>query len=89
MPDQREAARALEPLGIELWDGTLDVPERLAFMGGRDGVVILTRPGRGWMPTGRPAEMHPVEAAVADPRGVEVRLPGTGHVVRTVVAPRP
>jgi hypothetical protein len=88
VPDQREAARALEPLGIGLWDGTLDVPERLAFMGGRDGVLILTRPGRGWMPTGRPAEMHPVEAVVADPRGVEVTLPGTGHVVRTIVAPQ-
>ena len=48
-------ARALEPLGIKLWDGTLDLPGRLAFMGGPDGTLILAAAGRGWMPTGRAA----------------------------------
>ena len=84
MPDQREAARALEPLGIELWDGTLDDPGRLAFLGGRDGVLIISRPGRGWMPTGRPAELNPAGAVVAGTREAHVVLPGTPHAVRVV-----
>jgi hypothetical protein len=41
------------------------------------------------MPIGRPAEMHPVEAVVPGQRGDEVTLQGTGHVVRTAVAPQP
>ncbi len=84
VPDQREAARALGRLGIALWDGTLDEPGRLAFMGGREGVLILTRPGRGWMPTDRPAEPHPAEVVVAGTRDADVVLPGTTHIVRVV-----
>jgi hypothetical protein len=84
VPDQRGAARALEPLGIELWDGTLVEPGRLAFLGGRDGVLILSRPGRGWMPTGRPAELHPAGAVVAGTREAHVVLPGTPHAVHVV-----
>jgi len=82
-PDVPAMARALGSLGIELWDGTVDEPGRLAFMGGRDGVLILAPLGRGWMPTGRPAEPHPVEALVAGGREGEVVLPGTRHRVRT------
>ena len=54
--DPPAMARALESLGVRLWDGTLDVPGRLAFMGAPDGTLILAPPGRGWMPTGRTAE---------------------------------
>jgi hypothetical protein len=79
-------ARALGRLGIELWDGTIEVPGRLAFMGGRDGVLILAPLGRGWLPTGRPSEQWPVDAVVAGERDGEVVLPGTGHRVRTVVS---
>ena len=64
-PDRRSMAAALEPLGIELWSGTLDEPRGLAFMGGRDGVLILSDPDRGWIPTGREAEIWPVDVAVA------------------------
>ena len=77
-------ARALGTLGIELWDGTIDEPGRLAFMGGRDGVVILAPLGRGWLPTGRPSEPWPVDAVVAGARDGEVVLLGTQHRVRTV-----
>ena len=35
-------AAALEAVGIELWSGTLAEPGGLAFMGGRDGVLILS-----------------------------------------------
>lgn len=81
--DTRAMAAALESLGIHLWDGTLDEPGRLAFMGGRDGVLILSQPGRGWMPTGRRAEAHPAEAVVAGHSEAEVALPGTPHRVRS------
>ena len=82
--DTRAMAAALEPLGIELWSGTLDEPGRLAFMGGRDGVLILSEPGRGWMPTGRPAELWPVEVEVDGPQAAEAALPGTPHRVQTI-----
>ena len=83
-PDTKAMASALESLGIGLSDGTLDEPGRLAFMGGRDGVLILCPEGRGWMPTGRPAEPHPVEATVAGKRAADVVLPGTRHRIRTL-----
>ena len=51
----------LETIGLELWDGTIDEPGRLAFVGGQGRTLILAPAGRGWMPTGRPAEPHPVE----------------------------
>jgi hypothetical protein len=60
--DTRAMARELEQLGLELWDGTLDEPDRLAFVGERGRTLILAPKGRGWMPTGRPSEPHPVEA---------------------------
>lgn len=80
--DTRGMAAALEPLGIGLWSGTVDEPDGLAFMGGRDGVLILSSPDRGWMPTGRPAEAWPVDVEVAGPRDAEAVLPGTPHRVR-------
>lgn len=83
-PDTLAMATALEPLGIKLWDGTLDVPGRLAFMGGPDGTLILAPTGRGWMPTGRDAEACAVDVEVAGVRDAEVTLPGTLHRVRTV-----
>jgi hypothetical protein len=83
-PDARAMARALEPLGIGLWDGTLDLPGRLAFMGGREGTLILAQTGRGWLPTGRPAEPHAADVVVAGAREAEATLPGTAHQVRTI-----
>jgi hypothetical protein len=83
-PDTQTMAAELESLGIRLSDGTLDEPGRLAFMGGRDGVLILCPEGRGWMPTGRPAEPHPAQATVAGDRAGEVVLPGTRQRIRTL-----
>jgi hypothetical protein len=77
-------ARALGSLGVRLWDGTLDVPGSLAFAGGPDGTLILSAPGRGWMPTGRAAEVWEVEVEVAGVRNAEMTLPGTPHRVVTV-----
>jgi hypothetical protein len=59
--DQPRRLHWLESRGLPLWDGTLDEPDRLAFVGERGRTLILAPVGRGWMPTGRPAEAHPVE----------------------------
>lgn len=51
----------LESRGLSLWDGTIEEPGRLAFVGEKGRTLILAPEGRGWVPTGRPAEAHPVE----------------------------
>jgi hypothetical protein len=77
--DTGKMASALTNLGIPLWDGTVDEPGRLAFMGDREGVLILSPEGRGWMPTERAAEPHRVEVLVTGERDAEAALPGTPH----------
>jgi catechol 2,3-dioxygenase-like lactoylglutathione lyase family enzyme len=64
--DKQAMAAELEKLGFELWNGTLTEPDRLGFVGERGRTLILAPPGRGWVPTGRPAEVHPVEAVFAE-----------------------
>jgi hypothetical protein len=59
--DPPSELRKLESQGLSLWDGTVDEPDRLAFVGEKGRTLILAPPGRGWLPTGRPAEPHPVE----------------------------
>ena len=59
--DKRRELELLEQRGLQLWDGTIEEPDRLAFVGEKGRTVILASPGRGWLPTGRPAEPHPVE----------------------------
>jgi hypothetical protein len=82
-PDPPKMAFALETLGISLWDGTLDQPGRLAFMGDRRGVLILSPIGRGWMPTGRPAEAHPVEVRVLGVDNARITTPDVPHRIST------
>jgi hypothetical protein len=53
--------RGFESQGLSLWEGTTEEPDRLAFVGEKGRTLILAPPGRGWLPTGRPAEPHPVE----------------------------
>jgi catechol 2,3-dioxygenase-like lactoylglutathione lyase family enzyme len=53
-------ALRLAELEFPLWSGTIDDPERLAFVGEKGRTLILAEEGRGWLPTGRPAEIHPV-----------------------------
>ena len=61
-------------LGLELWDGSVDEQGDLAFVGERTRTLILCPAGRGWLPTGRPAESHPVEAALSGSPEGEVLL---------------
>lgn len=83
-PDAIGAADALErELGLELWAGAVSRTDMgLGFVGRKGHTLILSPPGRGWLPTGRPAEPHPVEVEVTGARAGEARLPGAPHVVR-------
>ncbi len=75
------AATLGRELGLELWDGTPAGERRLAFVGEKARTLILCRTGRPWLPTGRPAEAHPVEVTLAGRPEGEVLLE-TGGVVR-------
>jgi catechol 2,3-dioxygenase-like lactoylglutathione lyase family enzyme len=72
--DRRALLGRLEALGLRMFRGTVDEPDRLAFVGERGRTFILAPPGRGWLPTGRPAEAHPVEASIETPQPVRFRL---------------
>jgi len=80
--DTRAMAAELQKLGLELWDGTLEEEGRLAFVGERGRTLILAPPGRGWMPTGRPAERHAVEARLADAGPGDVTLEDDVYRIR-------
>jgi catechol 2,3-dioxygenase-like lactoylglutathione lyase family enzyme len=70
-------ARALEQrLALRLWDGTVAGAGSLAFVGEKGRTLILCPAGRPWLPTGRPAESHPVEATASGPPEGEVLLCG-------------
>jgi catechol 2,3-dioxygenase-like lactoylglutathione lyase family enzyme len=63
--DRRAQLADLEERGLELWSGTIENPDTLGFVGEKGRTLILAPPGRGWLPTGRPAEPHPVEFVLA------------------------
>ncbi|HEU5477089.1 MAG TPA: hypothetical protein VFU64_04570 [Gaiellaceae bacterium] len=71
--DPPELLRRLETHGLELWDGQVEGGSRLGFVGEKGRTLILAPPGRGWLPTGRPAEAHPV-GAVLDLDGASADL---------------
>jgi hypothetical protein len=64
--DRPRLLRDLETEGLELWSGTVDEPDRLAFVGEKGRTLILAPPGRGWLPTDRPAEPHPLRYVLRD-----------------------
>lgn len=80
------AERLAGGLGLVLWDGTLEEPGRLAFVGERARTLILSPPGRGWLPTARAAEAHAVEARVAAPREGKVKLETARSWITAVAA---
>jgi hypothetical protein len=69
-------AGPLARLGLELWDGTLDEPGSLAFVGEKARTLILAPAGRGWLPTGRPAEPNAVDARLSGGPAGEVTVGG-------------
>ncbi|MDQ3783899.1 MAG: hypothetical protein M3360_03335 [Actinomycetota bacterium] len=72
--DKTRAASEIERLGLRVWDGEIADPARLVFVGERSRTLILVPPGRGWLPTGRPAEIHPVRIVLNGPRAGHVHL---------------
>jgi catechol 2,3-dioxygenase-like lactoylglutathione lyase family enzyme len=64
--DKHELATALREIGVEQWDGAIKEAGRLAFVGEKARTIILSPAGRGWLPTGRPAEAHPAEVELSD-----------------------
>ena len=69
--DPPELLARLAQGGLELWDGTIEVPGRLGFVGEQGRTLILSPPDRGWLPTGRPAEPHPLATTLAGVRDPE------------------
>jgi hypothetical protein len=85
--DKKESAAVLAAeRDLRVWDGDMDDPDRLVFVGQRGRTMILCPPGRGWLPTGRAAEMHRVEVVVTGSRDGATQLSGTPH--RLIVRPR-
>ena len=59
-----------EGLGLRVWDGRVADHDALAFVGEPARTLILVPTARGWLPTGRPAERHPIQVAISgDQRG--------------------
>jgi catechol 2,3-dioxygenase-like lactoylglutathione lyase family enzyme len=56
-----------EGIGLDVWSGSVDEPGALAFVGEQARTFILAPTGRGWLPTGRAAEPHAVEAVIEGP----------------------
>jgi catechol 2,3-dioxygenase-like lactoylglutathione lyase family enzyme len=76
-------------LGLELWDGTVEGPGRLAFVGEKARTLILSPTGRGWLPTGRPAEVHPVDAVLSGSPTGEALMEESRYRIRRGAASRP
>jgi catechol 2,3-dioxygenase-like lactoylglutathione lyase family enzyme len=70
-------------LGLALWDGTLEVPGRLAFVGEPARTLILCPVDRPWLPTGRPAEAHAVDLALSGPPEGEALIDSRYRISRT------
>lgn len=81
--DSRAMAASLaRGLGLQVWDGSVEEPGGLAFVGERARTLILAPPGRGWLPTGRAAEVHDISALLSGgPKG-EVLLEGSRYRIR-------
>jgi hypothetical protein len=82
-PDMPAAAKSLDRIGLPLWSGSVRDDKGLGFVGRKAHTLILSAPGRGWLPTGRPAEVHPVDVRLRGPHPGEVDIPRTPHRVRT------
>jgi catechol 2,3-dioxygenase-like lactoylglutathione lyase family enzyme len=82
--DKAELAAALSrELGLEAWDGDLADDARLAFVGEKARTLILSPAGRGWLPTGRPAEAHPCDVVLSGPREGVVLLGDSRYRIET------
>jgi hypothetical protein len=68
-------ARLEDELGLELWSGDA---EELGFVGRKAHTLIVSGVGRGWLPTRRPSEPHPVDVTISGTgREGEVTISGS------------
>ena len=79
--DVPRAVDALAKLGI---DPYRDWDEAFAPLGDADGLLILVRTGRGWLPYDVPAGTAPVEVSVEGVMPGEIAVPGSGHRVVSI-----
>lgn len=85
VPDKVGSVAFLDQqVGLHVWDGEVADPDRLVFVGEKARTLILCPPGRGWLPTSRPAEAYPVELTLRGAREGEAELPGTRHCVSSL-----
>ncbi|MCY7302389.1 MAG: hypothetical protein LH654_05010 [Thermoleophilia bacterium] len=78
----------LETFALPVWSGSVTEERGLGFIGEKARTLILSRAGRPWLPTGRPAEAHPLEVVFAGVEAGDVQL-GSGGFVRGVPLPHP
>ena len=70
-------------LGLELWDGSVE-EGRLAFVGEPARTLILSPEGRPWLPTRRPAEVHPCSVVLSGPPEGEALVGNSRYRIRRV-----
>jgi catechol 2,3-dioxygenase-like lactoylglutathione lyase family enzyme len=81
--DTKIMARLLRSeIGLDLWDGTVEIEGGLAFVGEPAKTLILCPVGRPWLPTGRPAEPHRVEAVISGSPECEALVGAARHRIR-------
>jgi hypothetical protein len=71
-------------LGLEVWDGDVQTPGGLAFIGDKARTLILVSAGHGWLPTGRRAERHEIDARLAGHGEGEARLEGSRYRISCI-----
>jgi hypothetical protein len=77
----RAAVEALAELGVEPyreWD------ETFAPLGDADGLLIVVRVGRGWIPYDVPARPAPIEVTVEGVNRGQIAVPGSDHRVVSI-----
>lgn len=74
-------SRLQDVAGVSFYQGDVEDPARIVFVGERARTLILAPPGRGWLPTGRLAEVHPVEVTVTTGISGVVELEGGQRIL--------
>jgi hypothetical protein len=77
-PRPADAVATLErELGLALWSGAVEAEGGLGFVGRKAHTLVVSGTGRGWLPTGRPAEPHPATVTFTGEATRAIELPGT------------
>jgi hypothetical protein len=80
-PRPADAVAALARIGLELWSGGVEETTGLGFVGRKAHTLIVSGERRGWLPTGRPAEPHPVAVTIRGGEPGEATVPGAPATV--------